>query len=164
MVSTPDLALWLLTTLVEAFVVCLFSARGLFRKFLFLNFYLLLSVAISVGRYSVLSHFGLASSAYSYFYYFSDAILTVFLFLGISELGVRLVGSEMRWRFALLSAVALVGAAWVSYSVVSLSPARILPTNSLSVSDVSDSGSFGISFVTPFLRHSMPRHALCSPA
>ena len=40
-----DLTLWLLTTLVEAFVVYLFLIRGLFRKFLFLNFYLLLSAS-----------------------------------------------------------------------------------------------------------------------
>ena len=48
----PDLTLWMLTTLVEAFVVWLFLIRGLFRKFLFLNFYLLLSIMISIGRYA----------------------------------------------------------------------------------------------------------------
>ena len=125
MVSIPDLALWMLTTLVEAFVVCLFLARGLFRKFLFFNLYLTLCVVTSMGRYLVLSHFGLTSSEYHYFYFYTDAILTVSLFLGICELGVRLMGSEMRWRFALLSAAALAVAAWVSYSVVSLSAFRM---------------------------------------
>ena len=45
MLPLIDLTLWLLTTLVEAFVVYLFLIRGLFRKFLFLNFYLLLSAS-----------------------------------------------------------------------------------------------------------------------
>jgi hypothetical protein len=125
MVSSPDLALWMLTTLVEAFVVCLFLARGLFRKFLFFNLYLTLCVVLSLGRYLILLRFGLRSSEYSHFYFYTDAVLTLALFLGICELGVRLVGTEMRWRFALLSAGALVAAAWVSYSVVSLSPARM---------------------------------------
>jgi len=76
MPSLAELTLWLLTTLVEVFVVCLFFVQGLFRKFLFFNFYLLLSVTINTGRYAVLSYFGFYSSEYAYFYYFTDVVLT----------------------------------------------------------------------------------------
>lgn len=126
MVSLPDLTLWMLTTLVEAFVMCLFLVRALFRKFLFLNFYLLLSVATSIGRYALLSHFGYASSEYAYFYYFSDAILTISLFLSICELTLRLVGTKMpRRRVALLTAGALLAAALFTFSVASSSDVRV---------------------------------------
>jgi hypothetical protein len=125
-VPLPDLTLWMLTTLVEAFVVCLFLIQGQFRKFLFLNFYLLLSVAINIGRYAVLSHFGYVFSEYASFYYFSDVLVTVTLFLSICELSVRLVGTKMpRRRVVLLSAGALLVAAWSSFSFASSSDFRV---------------------------------------
>jgi len=71
--TLADQTLCLLTTLVEAYAVCLFLIQGLFRKFLFFNFYLLLRIFINIGRYYVLNQFGLASPEYRYFYYYSDA-------------------------------------------------------------------------------------------
>lgn len=90
--SLPDFILSLLTTSVEAFVVYLFVIRGFFRKFLFLNLYLLLLVAAEVGRYAILLRFGLASSVYSSFYFLSDGLLGILLFLSICQLSTRLVG------------------------------------------------------------------------
>ncbi len=120
MLPLADLTLWLLTILVEAFVVYLFLIRGLFRKFLFLSFYLLLSVAISISGYAARSHFGYSSSEYLVFYYFSHALLTVVLFLSICELGVRLVGTKMfSRRVVLWSAGALLAMTWFSFSVAS---------------------------------------------
>ena len=118
MLPPVDLTLWLLTTLVEAFVVYLFVVQRLFRKFLFLNFYLLHGVIISVGRYAILSRFG--SSEYLCFYYFTDALLMVFLFLGTCEVSARCVGTKMRRRrVVLLSATAFLAAVWSSVSVAS---------------------------------------------
>jgi hypothetical protein len=102
MPSLAELTLWLMTTMVEAFVVCLFFVQGLFCKFLFFNFYLLLSVTISTGRYAVLSHFGFHSPEYAYFYYCTDVLLTSSLFICISELCVRLVGNRMPPRRVVL--------------------------------------------------------------
>ncbi len=114
-----DVTLWLLTTLVEIFVVYLFIIQGLFRKFLFLSFYFLLSVTISFGRY-VLYDFRFVS--YVYFYYLTDFLLTVFLFLSICELSVRLVGTKMpRERVMLWSTAALLATALFSFSVASSS-------------------------------------------
>lgn len=121
MPSLAELTLWLLTTLVEVFVVCLFLIQGLFRKFLFFNFYLLLSVTIDTGRYAVLSHFGFHSSEYAYFYYCTDVLLTLSLFIGISELCVRLVGDRMPpkrvvlWSASALLATALFSSLGVSH-------------------------------------------------
>src|SRR5215467_1543893 len=117
MLSLADLTLWLLTTLVEIIVVYLFIIQGLFRKFLFLSFYFLLSVTISIGRYA-LYRYDFWSVAYFYFYYFTDALLTVFLFLSISELSVRLVGTKIRrQKVVLWSTCALLVAAWLSFLV-----------------------------------------------
>jgi len=118
--SLAELTLWLLTTLVEVFVVCLFFVQGLFRKFLFFNFYLLLSVTINTGRYAVLSHFGFHSSEYAYFYYFTDVVLPLSLFICISELCVRLVGDRMTLRSVVLwSASALLATALFGFSAIS---------------------------------------------
>ncbi len=112
-----ELVLWLLTTLIEAFVVYLFLIRGLFRKFLFLNFYLLLSATSSIGRYAVLYHFGYTSPEYLYFYYFSEAPLTITLFICVGELSLRLVGDKLPpSRVALWSAGALLAIALFSLS------------------------------------------------
>jgi len=115
--TLTDLTLWLLTTLVETYVVYLFLIRGLFRKFLFLNFYLLLSATINIGRYAVLYHFGYTSPEYLYFYYFSEAPLTITLFICVCELSSRLVGDKLPpRRVALWSAGALLAIALFSLS------------------------------------------------
>jgi len=125
MFSLTDLTLWLLTTLVEIIVVYLFIVQGLFRKFLFLSFYFLLSVTISIGRYA-LYRYDFGSVSYFYFCYFTDALLTVFLFLSICELSVRLVGTKMRrQKVVLWSTGALLAAAWLSFSVASSSVSRL---------------------------------------
>ena len=66
MPSNADLVLWLMTTVVEVFVVCLSIDQGVFRKFPFLNLYLLVSIATSITRYVVFSNSGIASSNYVY--------------------------------------------------------------------------------------------------
>ena len=115
MLPLPDLTLWLLTTLVEAFVVYLFLTQGLFRKFVFLNFYLLLSVTISISRYAVLSYFGLVSSEYAYFYYFTEPLLSLFLFLSLCELTVHFLGTETsRTRIMMWSTGGLFATGWFS--------------------------------------------------
>jgi len=135
MLSLADLTLWLLTTLVEIIVVYLFIIQGLFRKFLFLSFYFLLSVTISIGRYA-LYRYDFWSLSYFYFYYFTDALLTVFLFLSISQLSVRLVGTKMcRQKVALWSTGALLVAAWFSFLVASSSVSRLTAHFAAELSD-----------------------------
>ena len=126
MLPSADLTLWLLTTFVEAFVVYLFLVQGLFRKFLLLNFYLMLSATISIGQYFVLRHFGFRSSEYAYFYFYTDALLTICLFLSICELSARLVGTKMPRRIVVLwSAGALLATVCFSFSVASSAASRV---------------------------------------
>src|SRR5271157_938090 len=118
MIRLADLTLWLLTTFVEGFVVYLFLIQGLLRKFLFLNVYLLLSAVIGVARYAVYSHFGFVPDGVTYFYFSSEALLTIFLFLSICELSLVLVGTRIqRRRIMLWSLGAFVLASLLSFSV-----------------------------------------------
>lgn len=118
MLSIADQTLWLLTTSAEALVVCLFIMKGLFRKFLLFNSYLLFSVAISILRCFVLFRFGFSSLEYVSIYFYTDALLTVLLFLSIFELSVRLVGTRMPWmKVVSLSGATLLLTAWFSHSV-----------------------------------------------
>lgn len=98
---SADNILWLLTTTTQAFVVYLFAVQGLFRRFLFLNLYLSLSVATSLLRYLIYP----GSSVISYisyidFYFITDILLIVTLLLSVYELTVHLAGTAMRRRMA----------------------------------------------------------------
>lgn len=127
MLLPADFALWLLTAVVEAFAVYLFWVQGLSRKFLLLSFYLLLCAIICAGRFAVFYQYGLTSSAYVYFYYYSDALLTVFLFLSICELSLRLARSKIsRRRLALTGAVAFLVVFLFSASIASQSSMRMM--------------------------------------
>jgi hypothetical protein len=122
-------AIWFLGTLLEAIVVVCALRRSLFKRYFFLNLYMLLSAVVSVGRFRVLAHVhnNLSSPEYRYFYFYSDAVLTIVLFLGLISLYV-LVFEEMKVeRYVRLGAVVLLaGTSWFSYAVVSQSSARIL--------------------------------------
>ena len=48
---SADLALWMLTTLTQAFVVYLFVAQKLSRDFFFLSLYFLLAVTFRITRF-----------------------------------------------------------------------------------------------------------------
>jgi hypothetical protein len=64
--------------------VCLRS--NVFRRYPFLNIYLLVTVAFTCGCYYVRSAFGYTSLEYFKFYYTGDAVLTVVLYLLIGSL------------------------------------------------------------------------------
>lgn len=127
MLSIADQTLWLLTTLAKALLVYLFIIRRLFCRFLLFNLYLLLAVATSMLLYHVFSRFGFSSPEYIYIYFYTDALLTLLLFLSIFELSLRLVGTRMPRRgVASLSGAALLLTAWFSYLVVSAGRHRLI--------------------------------------
>jgi hypothetical protein len=86
MLSPLDYALWVLTSLLELGVVfCALRTRS-FVRFLPLNLYMLVALASDVSRYTILRHYGLSSGNYSYFYFYSDALLTICLFFALMNL------------------------------------------------------------------------------
>lgn len=118
---------WLICTLLEAAVVVCAVRTNSFRRYFFLNAYMGLSFLASVGRFQVLNHWGYSSLEYIYFYFYSDALLTIGLYFALLNL-YSLVFDEMKVeRFLRLGAVVLLGGtAWFSYAVINQSSHRIL--------------------------------------
>jgi hypothetical protein len=119
--------IWFLGSLLEVCVVVSALAKHSFRRYLFLNIYMLFSFLISLGRYYVLSHFGLRSSEYKYFYFYSDAVLTIFLYLALITLYLHVFDEMKVEKYVRLAAVLLlVGTALFSYAVVEQSSNKML--------------------------------------
>ncbi len=119
--------LWSLETILEVTVVVCALAKHSFRRYLCLNLYMLFSLVVSVGRYQALSHFGLQSPQYAYFYFYSDAVLTIFLYVALITLYVHVFDEMETGKYVRLFAVLLLAAtALFSYLVVQQSQHRML--------------------------------------
>lgn len=127
MLGPFDYVLWLICLFVEVgALVCLINARAV-RRYFPLAAYLCARLAIDVGRYITLGTFGYASSEYFYFYYYSDFLLTLCLYLVLmglyahvfSDLGV---GKYLRGGALLL----LGGTALISFGMVDASSDRLV--------------------------------------
>src|SRR5215813_13035283 len=75
-----------LGTLLEVLVVVCAVRRKLFRRYFFLNLYMILCAVASLGRWQILKQEGIKSASYRYFYYYSDAVLTIILFFALISL------------------------------------------------------------------------------
>ena len=122
-----DYFVWIICTLLEGAVVVCALRRHSFRRYLFLNLYMGSSFLVSVGRYQVLSHYGIGSREYAYFYFYSDALLTIGLYFALLNL-YSLVFDEMKMEgYLRIGAILLLGGtAWFSYAVVQQSSSRIM--------------------------------------
>ena len=126
MLGPADYFIWFLGTALEVGVVLCSIYRKSFKRYFFLNLYMVLSVAASVGRFLVLRHTSLDSLEYRYFYFFSDALLTIALYFGLISLYSHLFEELGVEKYVRLGAVLLLGGtAWFSYAVVSQSSAKI---------------------------------------
>jgi hypothetical protein len=107
-------------------VVCALKAHS-FRRYLFLNVNMGLSFLASVARFQILQHWGIRSLEYTYFYFYSDALLVISLYFALLNL-YSLVFEEMKvGQYLRLGAILLLGGtAWFSYAVVNQSSHRIL--------------------------------------
>jgi hypothetical protein len=119
--------IWILGAILEVSVVVCALSRHSFRKYLCLNLYMLFSFLLSVGRYQVLSHYGVRSVEYSFFYFYSDAVLTIFLYLALITLYIHVfVEMKVEKYLRLVAVLLLAGTALFSYSVVQQSSQRML--------------------------------------
>ena len=119
--------IWFLGAVLEVSVVVCAIAKGSFRRYLCLNLYMLFSFLVSVARYEIVSHFGLRSSEYKYFYYSSDAVLTIFLYLALITLYLHVFDEMKVEKYVRLTALLLLaGTALFSYAVVQQSSSKLL--------------------------------------
>jgi hypothetical protein len=118
--------IWYLGTAMElAFVVCSIARKSFFRYF-FLNLYFLLALGSSVARKLVLSTFGLGSAEYRYAYFYTDALLTLALYVALISLYAHVFG-ELRFgkHLRLIAVLLLLGTALFTYAVVAQSTDRL---------------------------------------
>jgi len=119
--------IWCVNLLCEvAVVVCAFKKQTLRRYFL-LNIYMAGLVISDIGRYRILAEYGYSSRQYQYFYYYSDAILTVFLYFALSTLYSHVFSELKAESYVKFGTVLLLaGTALFTYSVVAQSSAKLV--------------------------------------
>lgn len=110
---------WLVGALLEAGVVVCAIKRKAFRRYVFLNLYMASEVVASAIRFEILQHYGFTSLTYAYFYYYSDALLTILLFLVLSSLYSEVFRELNAERYVQMGSVVLfAGTALFSFAVV----------------------------------------------
>ena len=78
--SPYDYGFWMLGFLLEVYVVVCTIARKSFLRYLPLNLFMLGMAASEILQYLFAHKYGLTSIQYMYFYYYSDSVMTVFLY------------------------------------------------------------------------------------
>ncbi len=98
-----------------------------FARYFALNLFMFSALFVSVTRYVVFARYGFASSQYFYFYYYSEALLPICLFLSLMNLYSHAFKEMKVHRYLRAGAMLLLaGTAWVSYQVVMDSRDRLL--------------------------------------
>jgi hypothetical protein len=118
MIQLPQYLLWMGTTLLAGYVAALGWRLGVARRFPFLTVYLLLSLCVELSRWAIVERWGFTPELYMNFYYGSDLLLAVALYLVMLELQRRLLPDQL-WRLLHQCSLAVVGL-WtvVSYAEI----------------------------------------------
>lgn len=107
-------------------LVCAYKRQAIRRYFL-LNLYVAGLIASEIGRYSILAHYGFSSRQYQYFYFYSDAVLTIFLYFALSTLYTHVFSELNAEKYVKLGTVLLLfGTCLFTYSVVMQSSAKLV--------------------------------------
>jgi hypothetical protein len=122
-----DYLLFFLDLILEVLAVVYLLRHKALSQYFTLVLYLCASVAVGIGRYSVLKTEGFTSDTYLYFYYFSDALLTICLYFVLMTLYVNVfsemnVGKYLRGGAMLL----LAGTILISYYSVASSSDKMI--------------------------------------
>jgi hypothetical protein len=119
--------IWFVGILSEAAVLVCALKKGAFRRYLLLNLYMAGLLVVELGRYKILSEYGQSSAQYTYFYYYSDAILTIFLYFALSSLYSHVFSEMKAERYVKMGTLLLLGGtALFSYAVVQQSTAKFV--------------------------------------
>jgi membrane-associated HD superfamily phosphohydrolase len=119
--------IWFIGLLCEAAVLVSAFKKNAFRRYLLLNVYVAGLIVSEIGRYRILAEYGLLSKQYNYFYYYSDAVLTIFLYFALSTLYSHVFSEMNAERYVKLGTILLLaGTAIFSYSVVIQSSAKLV--------------------------------------
>ena len=127
MLGPYQYTVWLICTILEAAVLVCAIKKNAFRRYLFLNIAMVASAAVSVARYQILSHYGFTSKEYLYFYYYSDFLLVITLYLALTSLYSHVFAELNAERYVRFGTVLLLcGTALFSYAVVQQSSHKLV--------------------------------------
>src|SRR5580693_1816045 len=119
--------IWLVGLLCEAAVVVCALKRRAFRRYLLLNLYMASAALSELGRYKILALYGFSSKQYQYFYYYSDEVLTIFLYFALCTLYVHVFSEMKAERYVKMGTLLLLaGTAIFTYAVVLQSSAKFV--------------------------------------
>lgn len=119
--------IWFVGILCEAAVLVCALKKGAFRRYLLLNLYMAGLMLVELGRYKIVSEFGLRSTQYIYFYYYSDAILTIILYFALSSLYSHVFSEMKAERYVKMGTLLLLaGTALFTWAVVQQSTAKLV--------------------------------------
>ena len=119
--------IWFVCMLCEAGVVVCALKKRAFRRYLLLNLYMSVAVVSELGRYKILTEYGFSSRQYQYFYYYSDALLTIFLYFALSTLYAHVFSEMKAERYVKMGTLLLLaGTALFTYAVVQQSTAKLV--------------------------------------
>lgn len=119
--------IWFVGTLCEAIVVVCAIKKHAFRRYLLLNLYVIGLMVSEFGRYRILAEYGFNSKQYEYFYFYSDAVLTIFLFFALSTLYSHVFSEMKAENYVKLGTILLLaGTALFTYGVVAQSSAKLV--------------------------------------
>lgn len=126
MLGPVTLAIWCFGMFLEVAFLVSSIVRKSFFSYFFLNLYFLLELVTEVARYLVIARIGQTSDAYRYTYYYTDALLTLVLYLALISLYSRVFGDLQLGKYLRLTAVfLLLGTVAFTYSVVAQSTGRL---------------------------------------
>ena len=110
---------WAVSFTLELYLVGRAIAKREFLRYLSLNLFVAALALRDVGIFFVFRHYGFRSTQYAYAYYYSDALLTILMYLAIMHLYYRVFSEMHVGRYIRGFTVALLtGTALVSYLVV----------------------------------------------
>lgn len=119
MLGPMDYFIWILSFALEVFVVVFSLARRQFFRYLTLNLYMLAEALATAGDFYLVTHYGLDSLAYRYFYYYSDALLTVLLYFSVFSLYQHVFEEMQATKYVrAASLLLLLGTACVSFFII----------------------------------------------
>jgi len=92
-----------------------------------LNLYMAGAALSELGRYKIIAEYGFSSRQYQYFYFYSDAILTIFLYFALCTLYVHVFSEMNAERYVKMGTLLLLaGTALFTYAVVQQSTAKLV--------------------------------------
>jgi len=127
MLGPVDYAIWFAILFADFFcAVCILKKKAFaqnFTIFLFVS----ASAVVGVARYLLLETAGLRSNSYFYFYYYSDAVLTLCLFTVLMSLYAEVFSELGFGKMVRAGALLLLGGtALISYYMVASSSERLI--------------------------------------